>query len=67
MYIYIYVCFHQGMNVKPGDRVKATERFSPLEDEGLVFVKLEDSRGWIPVKIGRGPHTVLRGWGKDRS
>lgn len=55
------------MNVKPGDRVKATDRFTPLEDDGVVFVKLEDSRGWIPIKLSvRGPQTVLRGWGKPK-
>lgn len=39
------------------------ERFTPLDNTKVVFVKLADGRGWIPVKSNaRGPPTVLHGW-----
>ena len=43
--------------------MRAAERFTPVDNTRVVFVKLEDERGWIPVKTDvRGPATVLQGW-----
>ena len=53
----------QGVTIRPGERVRAAERFTPVDNTRVVFVKLEDERGWIPVKTDvRGPATVLQGW-----
>eukprot|EP00903_Cladosiphon_okamuranus_P015046 g13919.t2 len=52
-----------GITILPGERTRAVERFTPLDNAKVVFVKLADGRGWIPVKSGsRGPPTVLQGW-----
>eukprot|EP00904_Undaria_pinnatifida_P011109 jgi/Undpi1/7128/HiC_scaffold_22.g09602.m1 len=52
-----------GVTIRPGERVRAAERFTPVDNTRVVFVKLEDERGWIPVKTDvRGPATVLQGW-----
>lgn len=41
----------------------AAERFTPVDDTNVVFIKLADGRGWVPVKTkGRGPPNVLQGW-----
>ena len=53
----------QGTTILPGERTRALERFTPLDNSKVVFVKLADGRGWIPVKSdSRGPSTVLQGW-----
>ncbi|CAM9581772.1 unnamed protein product [Pylaiella littoralis] len=52
-----------GVMLRPGESARASERFTPLDNTRVVFVKLADGRGWIPVKSdSRGPSTVLRGW-----
>lgn len=56
-------CFSQGATICPGERTRAAERFTPVDKTKVVFVKLADERGWIPVRTDvRGPPTVLHGW-----
>ncbi|CAM9137864.1 unnamed protein product [Ectocarpus sp. 12 AP-2014] len=52
-----------GVMVRPGERVRASERFTPLDNSKVVFVKLQDGRGWMPLKSEYGgPSTILQGW-----
>ncbi|CAM9404383.1 unnamed protein product, partial [Ectocarpus fasciculatus] len=52
-----------GVMVRPGERVRASERFTPLDNSRVVFVKLQDGRGWMPLKAEHGaPSTILQGW-----
>ncbi|CAM9355556.1 unnamed protein product [Discosporangium mesarthrocarpum] len=34
----------------PGERAEAIERFTPNDGLGVVFIKLADGRGWVPVR-----------------
>ena len=40
----------QGEALSPGERAEATERFTPADGSGVVFIKLADGRGWVPVR-----------------
>lgn len=40
----------QGKTLFPGERVEAIERFIPIGEKGVVFIKLADGRGWVPVR-----------------
>lgn len=43
----------QGEILAPGDRVQAVERFTPVGvDAGIVFIKMAEGRGWVPIKSG---------------
>lgn len=43
----------QGEILSPGARVEAVERFTPANDDsGVVFIKLPDGRGWVPIRDG---------------
>lgn len=43
----------QGEILAPGARVQAVERFTPAAaDAGIVFIKLAEGRGWVPIKSG---------------
>lgn len=45
------VLYRQGEILSPGARVQVVERFTPLgKDAGIVFIKLADGRGWVPIK-----------------
>ena len=39
-----------GEALMPGERAQAVERFAPNDGSGVVFIKLADGRGWVPVK-----------------
>lgn len=36
----------------PGQYAEAAERFTPAGESGVVFIKLADGRGWVPVLRG---------------
>eukprot|EP00903_Cladosiphon_okamuranus_P006607 g6454.t1 len=38
----------------PGERAEAMERFTPADESGVVFIKLSDGRGWVPVRKNGG-------------
>ncbi|CAM9886122.1 unnamed protein product, partial [Ectocarpus sp. 12 AP-2014] len=41
-----------GEVLDPGDCVQAVERFTPAgADSGVVFIKLAEGRGWVPLNI----------------
>ncbi|CAN0100971.1 unnamed protein product [Scytosiphon promiscuus] len=42
----------------PGERAEATERFTPADGSGVVFIKLRDGRGWVPVRKRNGSFGV---------
>ncbi|CAM9178970.1 unnamed protein product, partial [Hapterophycus canaliculatus] len=42
----------------PGERAEATERFTPADGSGVVFIKLLDGRGWVPVRKRNGSFGV---------
>ncbi|CAM9166452.1 unnamed protein product [Ascophyllum nodosum] len=42
----------------PGERAEATERFTPSDGSGVVFIKLADGRGWVPVRKRNGSFGV---------
>lgn len=45
--------------------MQAIERFTPAEDDaGIVFIKLAEGRGWVPIRDGdahsSSPHGSAR-------
>ncbi|CBJ30507.1 conserved unknown protein [Ectocarpus siliculosus] len=42
----------------PGERAEAMERFTPGDGSGVVFIKLKDGRGWVPVRKRNGSFGV---------
>eukprot|EP00752_Nemacystus_decipiens_P009414 g8417.t1 len=42
----------------PGERAEAMERFTPADGSGVVFIKLSDGRGWVPVRKKNGSFGV---------
>lgn len=50
--------FPQGEALIPGERAEATERFTPADGSGVVFIKLRDGRGWVPVRKRNGSFGV---------
>lgn len=41
----------QGEAMVPGDHAVAAERFTPADDSGVMFIKLADGRGWVPIYL----------------
>lgn len=50
--------YSQGEALIPGERAEATERFTPSDGSGVVFIKLADGRGWVPVRKRNGSFGV---------
>jgi len=44
------ISMRTGDAIKPGNKVQACLHFVPYDSSGVMFVKLADGRGWIPVK-----------------
>lgn len=53
-----FLAHPQGEALIPGERAEATERFTPADGSGVVFIKLADSRGWVPVRKRNGSFGV---------
>ena len=52
---YCVYCLHTSYNntgdcLEPGQKAEACERYTPDDGSGVVFIKLADGRGWVPVK-----------------
>lgn len=48
----------QGEALIPGERAESIERFTPADGLGVVFIKLADGRGWVPVRKRNGSFGV---------
>ena len=46
--------FCQGDALNPGEVVEGTGRFLPADGASLVFVKLANERGWVPMSDSFG-------------
>lgn len=52
------LAYPQGEALIPGERAESIERFTPADGSGVVFIKLADGRGWVPVRKRNGSFGV---------